>query len=381
MIEKIESYIKQSEWTQKDIAKASGVPLHFISDLASGRIKKGTADYKNDDTINKHINTLNNFFKPYTKKQEILGKRQEKANSEKDIVLNKSNYKSKSVLGGVEYEAQYNYQVAPVNMLIYDIEVSPNLGAFYGAYKVHPLKILREQEIMSFAYKEFTIDENHTILDSGDAEVKCITLADVGFDHDKMIKKLWEIFNRNKIICGFNNKGFDDKYCHRYFIKQNLPVPLPAFQFDIFKEWKKIGKLSKNGLDYLNKYFNDDGKTDETYADLWEKCWLNKDKEAYRKLAEYNEQDVVLTEKLLHTLLPYMKDTINLSLLMNHPCACPKCGAISSFDEAEEHYYTNVGRYHQYRCKRCGSYVHGRYQDSTLKIDDQYVDVRPILKS
>lgn len=379
MITKIKDYIKKSEWSQKDIAVASGVPLHFISDLASGRIEKGTADYKDNSTMEKHLKTLEEFFRPYEKSQNVLSKREEKANAEKNIILNKSNYRSKSTLEGTEYQAQYNYEVSPVKVLFYDIEVSPNLGAFYGAYKINPIKITREQELLSFAYKVITVDGDHTILDGDNDEVKCITLADTNFDQKELVSRLWNLFNECHIICGFNNIGFDDKYMDRYFIKHNFKVPTPIQQIDVFVEWKKIGKLSKNGLDYLNKYYNDEGKTDQTYADLWERCWLDKDEEAYKLLKEYNIQDVVLTYDLFKKIFPYMKNTTNLSLLMNHPLACPKCGAINNFDEAG-HHYTKVGRYHQYRCNNCYSYVHGRYQDSTLKIDDKYVDVRPILK-
>lgn len=380
LLKEIKNIIRQTNWSQKDIASKSGVPLHFVSDLASGRIEKGNADYKNEETINQHLETLNEFFKPYKQNQEKLSRKAEKAENEKNVILNKSNYKSKSQLEGIEYNAQYNYEIHPVNVLIYDIEVSPAIGAFYGGYNVNPLKIFHEQEMLSFAYKKITIDGNHSLLDGDEDEVKCITLADVNFDHSKLIRKVWEIMKDCEVVCGYNNKRFDDRHCAKYLISEGLTQVDPIYSIDVFKEWKKVGVLTKNGLDYVSKYFNDEGKTEVTHSDLWEACWIDENREAYKMMSKYNKQDVVLTYNMLKKLLPYMTNyPANFSLILNHPFACPKCGALSTYEDAG-HYYTKIGRYYKYKCNRCNSYVHGRYQDSTLKVDDQYIDVRPILK-
>lgn len=380
MLERVKDCIRKSDWSLSQLALVSKVPLHFISDVSSGAIEKGTSDsYKNKKTIDKHLKALDEFFKPIRNEQKSLERRDEKANNERSIIANKCAYNSNFVLGGVEYAAQYNTVISPVKMLIYDIEVSPLLAWTYNRYNTNVLKVEQEQQLLSFAYLELIIDGKKTILDGDLNNVKCITLNDVGFSQEKLTEKAWELFNNNQVIIGYNNKAFDDKMIYRYFMKYGLPVPTPIKQLDLFKEWKKIGKLSSNGLNAVNRYINHDGKTEITVEDVWYRCIRCRDKEAFEQLREYNKQDVVLTYNLMKSILPFMKNYPNLSLLLNHPLACPKCGHINDFEEAD-YYYTNVGRYNQYRCKKCNSYLHGRYQDSTLKINDKYIDVRPILK-
>lgn len=379
MIEKIKGFIKKSDWSQKQIAGASNVPLHFIQDLSSGALERGNSNYKNKRTINKHLKALDSFFKPSAAQQKSLEHRDEKASNERVIVTNKSGYNSNSVLGGIEYVAQYNTLITPVKVLIYDIEVSPLLAWTYNRYNTNVVKVEQEQKLLSIAYLELVIDGNQTILDGDIDNIECITLEDVNYDERALTVKLWELFNNNQIVCGFNNKNFDDRHCYKYFMKYNLKPPVPIKQLDIFKEWKKIATLSSNGLDSVNRYLLNDSKTEIKVGDLWYDCLVHKSKEAYSLLKEYNRQDIVLTYNLLKEMVPFTKGIPNLSLLLNHPLACPRCGYINDFEEAN-YYYTNVGRYNQYRCNKCNSYLHGRYQDSTLKIDDKYYDVRPILK-
>ena len=379
MLEKIKEYVKRSNWTNKEIAEASGVPLHFINDVSSSALEKGTSSYKTKKIIDKHLKTLNEFFKPSLNQQKSLEHKKENSNNEKNIILNKSNYNSKSVLGGIEYTAQYNTLVRPVKILIFDIEVSPLLSWNWGRYKQNAIKVEQECQLLSYAYMTITLDGTNSILDGNINDVKCTTLEDCNYIEKDLVKGLWELFNESQVIIGFNNKRYDDKQVYKWFMKYNLNPPVPIKEIDLFKEWKKVATLSSNSLDSLNDYLNGSTKTDITVKDLWYDCLIGKNNTSYKLLKEYNKQDVVLTYTLYKRILPFLKDNVNYSLLLQHPLACPKCGHINDFEEAE-YYYTNVGRYNQYKCNKCNSYLHGRYQDSTLKINDQYIDVRPILK-
>ncbi len=374
--------LRKSKWSCKLIANQTGIPVHFLSQLHNGRILDGTSrDYKLESELTQQrLRQLDQFFKPYVTEQNKLKERVEKSESEHNIILNKSAYKSKSVLGGVEYAAQYNNALTPAKILIYDIEISPILGWTYSQYKTNILRVAEEQKLMSFSYMILDVDGTKTVLDGDYNSIKCVTLADVEYDERKLVYKLHELFEQCQIIVGFNSKKFDDKHAMKYFIKYQMDPIAPNKQIDLLNEWKKIAKLTSNRLESINYYLFHEKKTEEKVGDLWYDCIIGKDSHSYEMLAEYNKQDVVLTYNIYKELLCYMKDTpANLSLLMNHPLACPRCGFIDSFEDAG-YYYSNVGRYNQYKCKKCGSFLHGRYQDSTLEINSEYFDVRPILK-
>lgn len=374
--------LRKSKWSCRQIASQTGIPVHFLKQLHNGRILDGTSrDYKlKSDLTQQRLKQLDQFFKPYVSEQSKLEKRVENSKSERDIVLNKSSYKSNSVLGGIEYTAQYNKALTPVKMLIYDIEISPILGWTYNQYKTNILRVAEEQKLMSFAYMILDIDGTKTVLDGDYNSIECVTLADVNYDEKELTSRLHKLFEDCQVIIGFNSKQFDDRHTTKYFIKHGLDPIAPFKQIDLLREWKKVARLTGNHLESINEYLFNERKTEERVGDLWYDCIVNQDQNSYEMLKEYNKQDIVLTYNILKELLCYMKDTpANLSLLMHHPLACPKCGAIDSFEEAG-YYYSDVGRYNQYKCTNCNSFLHGRYQDSTLEINQEYFDVRPILK-
>lgn len=383
MLEKrVVENLRKSKWSCKQIASQTNIPIHFLKQLHNGRISDGTSrDYKlKSDLTQERLKQLDDFFKPYVSEQNKLKGRVENCESERNIILNKGAYKSNSALGGIEYAAQYNNALTPVKFLIYDIEISPILGWTYSQYNTNIMRVAEEQKLMSFAYMIVEVDGKKTALDGDYSSIKCYTLADVDYDEKALVSKLHDLFEECQIIVGFNSKQFDDRHVTKYFVKHGLDPIAPVKQIDMLREWKKVAKLTGNHLESINEYLFNERKTEERIGDLWYDCIVNKDQESYRLLNEYNKQDIVLTYNIFKELLRYMKDTpANLSLLMNHPLACPRCGFIDNFEDAG-YYYSSVGRYNQYKCGCCGSFLHGRYQDSTLEIDKEYYDVRPILK-
>lgn len=373
--------IKMCNMSYKDIAVATGVPRQFIQEYMRGAIDSGTSpSYRNGKTVDNYKDVLYNYFKNFVKSQNKLKNRQDKMVNEHDLILKKGEYRSKSALGGVSYEPQFTAHTRPVNVFIYDIEISPLLGWSYNRYKTNLLKVEQEQLLLSFSFLEFTIDEDHSMLDGDTSQVKCWTLADFDFDEKCLVQKLFDYFDSADIIIGFNNKGFDTKFANRYFIKYQLGRPSPFKQIDVFKEWKKLARLSSNGLDAVNMYLEEKGKTEVKVGDLWHDCIVDRSREAYNLLRSYNNQDVVLTYDLYKSILAYIESCdVNLATLMQHPLACPRCGHIGSFEDYG-FAYSQVGRYNQYQCCNCGSIIQGRYQDSTVFQDNVYIDVRPILK-
>jgi hypothetical protein len=73
-------------------------------------------------------------------------------------------------------------------------------------------------------------------------------------------------------------------------------------------------------------------------------------------MKEYNIQDVLLLEKLYKRLLPWIKQPINLNIMMKdrNGFNCPTCSKPSLLSKGFR--YTTTGAYQRYQCKSCGAY-------------------------
>jgi len=102
--------------------------------------------------------------------------------------------------------------------------------------------------------------------------------------------------------------------------------------------------------------------------ELWINC-LKGDKEAIKKMLDYNELDVLLLEEVYEKMKPYIKGHPNLSLMSDKPC-CPVCTS----DSREENsiYYTGAAKYIEFRCTNCGALSKNK---SAIK---HKIEVRPI---
>jgi hypothetical protein len=83
---------------------------------------------------------------------------------------------------------------------------------------------------------------------------------------------------------------------------------------------------------------------------------MNGDKDAWKRMEEYNIQDVVLLESLYHKLLPWIKTHPNRNLFSDD-VVCPTCG--SHHLQKRGTAISITGTYQRYQCKSCGSWSQG----------------------
>lgn len=238
-------------------------------------------------------------------------------------------------------------------VLLYDLEVAPSLGYYYGGYEVNPIKEIRGPILLSIAWKWL-----------GEKKTNCLTLYDratVDPYNDKLlVNELWNLIDEAQIVCGHNSKRFDDKMANFFFIKHNMTPPSPYKQFDTLQTVKKYFKFNRNNLDYLGKVLVGEGKTEITYGDVWEDL-LEGNKKEKRKASElmkaYNVQDVEVLEKIYLKMLPWATNHPNMALHAGQEHICPRCGNASEF-KVKSYRRTGVQiNAIQYQCKKCGAYV------------------------
>lgn len=247
-------------------------------------------------------------------------------------------------------------------VLCYDLEISPRLGWYYQTYETTPIREEQPPILLSIAWKWLEEKEAH-----------CLTLRDrslVDPLNDKLlVDELWHLLDKCDIALGHNVKAFDSKMANYFFVKHNMAPPSPYKQIDTLQAARKYFKFGQNKLDYLSQLLGDEGKTKQTYADCWYELLYGTKKEqkiASRTMAQYNRNDVLITEKLYKKLLPWMDNHPNMSLYGGLD-VCPRCGQNKGFRvKAYRRTGTQINGI-QYCCKNCGAYV-------TRKLDKEERD-------
>jgi DNA polymerase III epsilon subunit-like protein len=225
-----------------------------------------------------------------------------------------------------------------------DLETSPNISyTWYGKFEVDVVDFIEEGYILSFAYKFL-----------GDKKVKAYSLADFKMDKKKLVKKLWEVFDESDIIVAHNAKQFDVKWANRAFVLYGFTPPSPYKVVDTLTESRSKFKFNSNRLNDLGKYLGIGTKVETGGFPLWKKCMAG-DKKAFKKMVEYNKNDIVLLEKVYLKLRPYM--TTHPSTNTDDNMVCPMCGSRDLIKRGFR--FTTTMKNQRWVCKDCGKWSVG----------------------
>lgn len=227
-------------------------------------------------------------------------------------------------------------------ILLLDLETFPNQSYTWGHYETNVIRYIQQSCIATFSAKWLN-------------EKKLISRAlndypgykPGSYDDKRLVQDLWKLIDEADIIIAHYGIGFDFKVCNARFIFHNMKPPSPFKPVDTKKIISSIAKFNTNKLDDLCQLFGL-GRKLKTDFDLWEGC-INGDKKSWKKMVEYNEQDVLVLEKLYLRVLPWITDHPNLTLWTKG--LCPKCG---SYDVQYRGYQNTTTRiYRRFQCNRC----------------------------
>lgn len=222
-----------------------------------------------------------------------------------------------------------------MKVITYDIEVSPRKAYIYGSnWEPKFVREIEGQKLLSFAWKELGKKKTHVIANQ---------------PTKVMLKEIWSVLNDSDICIGHNLQKFDKRMMNAYFITNGMSPPAPSHVIDTLKIARKEFAFPSNRLDDLATYLGLKGKTKETHADLWEDC-LAGDATAWRKMAAYNKQDVVLTEQVYKILAPW---TENLASVATEEGQCPNCGSHRLVKRGTRKNKPGTQEYQRYLCKEC----------------------------
>ena len=231
----------------------------------------------------------------------------------------------------------YTISTMKNKVLLFDLETAPCVSYHWqGMHEQEIIETIEEGYLLSFAYKF-----------KGD-KVRAYSLADFKGDKKKLVEKLHEVLNQADVLIAHSGKYFDFKWANRAFITYGLKPPTPAKTIDTLAIARSKFNFHSNHLTDLGKLFKIGQKTETGGFKLWKACMAG-DKKAFKKMVEYNKNDVILLEQVYERLVPWMT---------NYPVGevgmfCPKCGGDVQFRGP----YQNkqfIGK--RYQCKKCASW-------------------------
>lgn len=232
-----------------------------------------------------------------------------------------------------------------MNILLYDLEITPILGWAYDMWDANILKVEREPLIMCFSYQWL-----------GEKKVHHVAQPDYPTEYEKnpqsdfyVVARLWTLLNEADIVIAHNARKFDNRVASARFITHKFPPPSPYKTVDTLQAARRYFRFGSNSLANLCERLEIGSKPKTTHAQLWHDC-INGDPVAWKKMKKYCNQDVRLLAGLYDKLLPYIS---------NHPrvtdgAGCPKCG--SKHSQYRGYARTAVGTFRRLQCVDCGGW-------------------------
>ena len=249
-------------------------------------------------------------------------------------------------------------KLAGPRICIIDIETSPGVAQVWGLFKQNiGLNQLQEAtRVISFAAKW-----------KGSKDVMFFSEFHDG--RKKMISEAHRILSEADIVVHYNGSSFDIKHLNREFWLAKMPPAAPFLEVDILKAVKRRFRFMSNKLQHVCDQLKIGAKVNTGGHDLWVKCLLG-DKAAWDKMRKYNKHDVVLTEELYDSILPWLDNHPHVGLAkLEHRDACNRCGSTSLQYRGTAQTSTIV--YKRFQCIQCGGW--GRSNSKVTKVSTRGV--------
>ena len=222
-------------------------------------------------------------------------------------------------------------------ILLYDLETFPNVVYTWpGLYEVNVIKIIKDGEMASFAYK--WLDK---------PGVTCVTREGQKSDK-KLIAELHRVLSSADISIAHNGRAFDDKTSNTRMLKHRFTPPAPRHSIDTKSEAKKHFRFNGNSLAELARFLGLGGKVKTGGFDLWEACMAD-DAAAWAKMERYNKQDVLLLEEVFNEMRPWIKMPVSSTAPGE---GCVSCGSLNLKSNGVR--YTMGRSYRRMQCLDCG---------------------------
>jgi DNA polymerase elongation subunit (family B) len=229
-------------------------------------------------------------------------------------------------------------------ILFWDVETSYIIGATFSLrpdYIPHQ-NIIEDWSIICGSYKW-----------QGEDKVTNVAVKKYGSDKE-IVEKLRKVLVEADVIVHHNGDKFDVRKLNARIIHHGLE-PLPKLNtIDTLKHIRKIAQFTSHRLDYLGQHLFGEGKM-RTRDGLWMEV-RNGSKSALQEMREYNNQDVLVLEKVYNHFLPYFQGTPHIGVIQGgEKCDCPKCGSLK-MQKNGIRITAGGNKQQRLKCMECGSW-------------------------
>jgi len=233
-------------------------------------------------------------------------------------------------------------------VLLFDIETMPNLVRTWRKWEQNVIWYERYGYLWSISWKYL-----------GERKVYHKNITDFPlYKKDKysdksLVEFIWNLVNEASICICHNGNAFDLKTITGRFIHYKMTPPTPYKKIDTKLLYKKYLNEDSNSIKDICLKHDLPNKLETGGEKLWELCEQG-DKKSIRKMAEYNNGDVISLEAAYLLILPYVENHPNIALMNGEKLACPNCG--SSNIQSRGYRMTRVTKQRRWQCQNCGSW-------------------------
>ncbi len=248
-----------------------------------------------------------------------------------------------------------------LNILLWDIETLPHLGAHWGMWQqnIAGSQIFQQSEMLCLSYKWLHSTKVHNISPIAEPGFKKDAYAWSGYIAESFLP----VLEKADFAVAHNGDKFDYAKLKAYTVINGLP-PFKVRKVDTLKMAKATGLFPKgNKLDNLAQVMGIEQKY-HTSMDMWMDIALRRPNmiEQMERMNAYCDQDVRVLEDVFLQLWPHCEAMLpNIHLLsggVKSEVGCDKCGAQHYIKNGR--YIKNVLVYQRYICCECGCTFIGR---------------------
>ena len=228
-----------------------------------------------------------------------------------------------------------------LKILLLDIESSPNTAHVWGLWQqnVSINQLMESSYVLCYAAK--WLGQKDVLFDS------------VHQSRPKtMLKGIHGLLNDADAVVHYNGTKFDIPTLNKEFLLHRFNPPSPYKQIDLLRVVRSNFRFPSNKLDYVAQRLGLGKKHEHEGHELWVKC-MNGDKDAWKRMEQYNIQDVVLLESLYNALRPWIKSHPNHNLFADDH-VCPNCASTRLQKRGTA--ISSTGTYQRYQCSSCGTW-------------------------
>jgi hypothetical protein len=239
-----------------------------------------------------------------------------------------------------------------MKILLLDIECAPNLATVWGIWQQNVAlnQLLESSYTLCYAAKWY-----------GESKIMFDSIYKT--DRKTMLKSIHALMEEADVIVHYNGLRFDIPMLNKEFLEAGMHPPSPVKHIDLLRVVKSNFRFVSNKLDYVSQRLGLGKKTAHEGHELWLKV-MNNDRAAWKRMEEYNKNDVVLLEKLYDRLKGWIKNHPNHNAY-NANTVCPNCNSSKLHKRGEVRSRTSI--FQRYQCQGCGAWSRSNTSQKVAK--------------